>query len=162
MLSRRMSNNPLLKKGGAGPASLLATGETDADPETRSPEPRYREVQSLSLAFGMDRSQIGRYDAQMSLFTIGNAGRAEAQRTASFSRHAWTTKSRHSREQSLLSLRNPGIGLATAKVFAKDGARVYFTGRRQVELDAADPLGPSATPVPRGVLMGEPCNSSLY
>ena len=32
---------------------------------------------------------------------------------------------------------NSGIGLATAKVFVKEGARVYITGRRQAELDAA-------------------------
>jgi NAD(P)-dependent dehydrogenase (short-subunit alcohol dehydrogenase family) len=43
---------------------------------------------------------------------------------------------------------NSGIGLATAKVFVKEGARVYFTGRRQAELKAAAAfLGPSATPV---------------
>jgi NAD(P)-dependent dehydrogenase (short-subunit alcohol dehydrogenase family) len=30
-----------------------------------------------------------------------------------------------------------GIGLATAKVFAREGATVYITGRRQTELDAA-------------------------
>ena len=32
---------------------------------------------------------------------------------------------------------NSGIGLATAKVFAAEGANVYITGRRQSELDAA-------------------------
>lgn len=32
---------------------------------------------------------------------------------------------------------NSGIGLATAKRFAAEGARVVITGRRQVELDAA-------------------------
>jgi NAD(P)-dependent dehydrogenase (short-subunit alcohol dehydrogenase family) len=32
---------------------------------------------------------------------------------------------------------NSGIGLATAKVFVKKGARVYITGRRQAELEAA-------------------------
>jgi NAD(P)-dependent dehydrogenase (short-subunit alcohol dehydrogenase family) len=32
---------------------------------------------------------------------------------------------------------NSGIGLATAKVFAAEGAHVYITGRRQSELDAA-------------------------
>src|ERR1700704_2023201 len=43
---------------------------------------------------------------------------------------------------------NSGIGLETAKVFVKEGARVYFTGRRQAELEAAAALlGPSATPV---------------
>ena len=41
-----------------------------------------------------------------------------------------------------------GIGLATAKVFVKKGARVYITGRRQAELEAtAALLGPRATPV---------------
>ncbi|MGH8778538.1 SDR family NAD(P)-dependent oxidoreductase [Paraburkholderia sp.] len=32
---------------------------------------------------------------------------------------------------------NSGIGLATAKRFAQEGARVYMSGRRQKELDAA-------------------------
>ncbi len=32
---------------------------------------------------------------------------------------------------------NSGIGLATAKRFATEGARVFMTGRRQAELDAA-------------------------
>src|ERR1700682_49534 len=41
-----------------------------------------------------------------------------------------------------------GIGLATAKVCVKEGARVYITGRRQGELDAASALlGPSAKAV---------------
>jgi NAD(P)-dependent dehydrogenase (short-subunit alcohol dehydrogenase family) len=30
-----------------------------------------------------------------------------------------------------------GIGLATAKRFADEGAHVFITGRRQAELDAA-------------------------
>ena len=43
---------------------------------------------------------------------------------------------------------NSGIGLATAKVFVKEGARVYITGRRQAELDAAAALlGSSAKAV---------------
>src|SRR5258707_13753617 len=43
---------------------------------------------------------------------------------------------------------NSGIGLATAKVFVKEGARVYITGRRQAELDAAAALlGPRAKAV---------------
>ena len=32
---------------------------------------------------------------------------------------------------------NSGMGLATAKLFAKEGAHVYITGRRKAELDAA-------------------------
>lgn len=32
---------------------------------------------------------------------------------------------------------NSGMGLATAKLFVKEGAYVYITGRRQAELDAA-------------------------
>jgi NAD(P)-dependent dehydrogenase (short-subunit alcohol dehydrogenase family) len=32
---------------------------------------------------------------------------------------------------------NSGIGLATAKLFAQEGARVFMSGRRQKELDAA-------------------------
>jgi len=40
---------------------------------------------------------------------------------------------------------NSGIGLATAQRFAKEGARVFITGRRQTELDAAVKLiGPNA------------------
>ena len=39
-----------------------------------------------------------------------------------------------------------GIGLATAKRFATEGARVFITGRRQPELDAAvAAIGPTAT-----------------
>ena len=41
-----------------------------------------------------------------------------------------------------------GIGLATAKLFAAEGAQVFITGRRQAELDkAVDAIGPSATGV---------------
>jgi NAD(P)-dependent dehydrogenase (short-subunit alcohol dehydrogenase family) len=41
-----------------------------------------------------------------------------------------------------------GIGLATAKHLATEGARVFVTGRRQAELDAAvEAIGPRATGV---------------
>jgi NAD(P)-dependent dehydrogenase (short-subunit alcohol dehydrogenase family) len=40
-----------------------------------------------------------------------------------------------------------GIGLATAKRFAEEGAHVYITGRRQAELDAAVALVGNATGV---------------
>jgi NAD(P)-dependent dehydrogenase (short-subunit alcohol dehydrogenase family) len=37
-----------------------------------------------------------------------------------------------------------GIGLATAREFAREGAEVYITGRRKPELDAAAAsLGPA-------------------
>lgn len=38
-----------------------------------------------------------------------------------------------------------GIGLATAKRFAEEGAHVYITGRRQAELDKAVELVGNAT-----------------
>jgi NAD(P)-dependent dehydrogenase (short-subunit alcohol dehydrogenase family) len=41
-----------------------------------------------------------------------------------------------------------GIGLATARRFVAEGARVYVTGRREAELDAAaQALGPQAIPI---------------
>lgn len=41
-----------------------------------------------------------------------------------------------------------GIGLATARLFAAEGAQVFITGRRRAELDkAVDAIGPSATGV---------------
>jgi len=41
-----------------------------------------------------------------------------------------------------------GIGLATAKLFAEEGAYVFITGRRQAELDAAvKAIGPKASAV---------------
>ncbi|MHC5746353.1 MAG: glucose 1-dehydrogenase [Nostoc sp.] len=43
---------------------------------------------------------------------------------------------------------NSGIGLATAKQFVAEGANVYITGRRQVELDAAvEAIGKNVTAV---------------
>lgn len=43
---------------------------------------------------------------------------------------------------------NSGIGLATAKQFVAEGAYVYITGRRQVELDAAvEVIGKNVTAV---------------
>src|ERR1700733_9010394 len=41
-----------------------------------------------------------------------------------------------------------GIGLATARRFVAEGAKVYITGRREEELNAAaQELGPGAVPV---------------
>src|SRR5262249_23407245 len=41
-----------------------------------------------------------------------------------------------------------GIGLATAREFANEGAQVYITGRRKPELDAAAAsIGPSVTAI---------------
>jgi NAD(P)-dependent dehydrogenase (short-subunit alcohol dehydrogenase family) len=43
---------------------------------------------------------------------------------------------------------NSGIGLATARRFALEGAHVFITGRRKAELDAAvKALGPRVTGV---------------
>jgi NAD(P)-dependent dehydrogenase (short-subunit alcohol dehydrogenase family) len=42
-----------------------------------------------------------------------------------------------------------GIGLATAKRFAEEGAYVYITGRRQSELDKAKALSPWRRSSPR-------------
>ena len=43
---------------------------------------------------------------------------------------------------------NSGIGLATARRFAAEGARVFITGRRQAELDeAAKQIGKNVTGV---------------
>lgn len=46
-----------------------------------------------------------------------------------------------------------GIGLATAQELAAQGAKVYITGRRQAELDAARAdIGAAAVAIPRGRL----------
>ena len=47
---------------------------------------------------------------------------------------------------------NSGIGLASAKRFAREGARVFMTGRREAELDrAVTEVGAAARGVPGGV-----------
>jgi NADP-dependent 3-hydroxy acid dehydrogenase YdfG len=47
---------------------------------------------------------------------------------------------------------NSGIGLATAKRFAQEGAYVFITGRRDLELDAAArEIGRNVTAVRGGV-----------
>src|SRR5271169_5411293 len=68
-------------------------------------------------------------------------------------------KRKHLKESALMSQKlsgkialvtggSSGIGLATAKRFASEGAHVFITGRRQAELDAAaKELGGNATAV---------------
>jgi NAD(P)-dependent dehydrogenase (short-subunit alcohol dehydrogenase family) len=50
----------------------------------------------------------------------------------------------------VMSRDSTGIGLATAKVLAQAGARVFITGRRQAELDTAvAQIGAGATGIRR-------------
>src|SRR5580700_3598644 len=57
------------------------------------------------------------------------------QMNASEYRNIHATK--HAGKIVLVTGGSSGIGLATAKRFAREGATVYVTGRRQAELDAA-------------------------
>jgi NADP-dependent 3-hydroxy acid dehydrogenase YdfG len=45
--------------------------------------------------------------------------------------------SKHEGKVAVVTGANSGIGLATAKHLADEGAYVFITGRRQAELDAA-------------------------
>jgi NAD(P)-dependent dehydrogenase (short-subunit alcohol dehydrogenase family) len=52
-----------------------------------------------------------------------------------------------------------GIGLGIAKRFAREGARVFITGRRQAELDAAAAeIGPTVTAV-QGIPRSSPSST---
>ncbi len=51
--------------------------------------------------------------------------------------HSKINAARHAGKVALVTGGSSGIGLAAAKRLALEGAKVYITGRRQSELDAA-------------------------
>jgi NAD(P)-dependent dehydrogenase (short-subunit alcohol dehydrogenase family) len=56
-----------------------------------------------------------------------------------------------------------GIGFATAKLFAKEGAYVFITGRRQKELDeAANAIGSNAAGIQGDIADLDDLESTLF